>query len=251
MRVTSVPSGIRRGTLLLLLSIPLAAVEVLVVSRAPWWRLPYPEMLFWSLVAASFVVPIALWLKQARPWAFSSAFALACVWTLLSGWVSIRMRRPGLAYFSIALAGYFVAVLSVFRRELSRSFLDPRIRWYQGLPRKIPGLRCHLTTEFGQVAFDVSRFDSEGAFVFRERADGPDQASRSAVAWLQGAASGSAKIPELAFVFRDREVRCKGELRRALRRGIGGGIEFKGLSPDARKELGDFVENLRGEGYAV
>jgi hypothetical protein len=31
---------------------------------------------------------------------------------------------------------------------------------------------------------------------------------------------------------------------------VGAGIQFLALSPDGRKELGDFVETLRGEGHA-
>ena len=38
---------------------------------------------------------------------------------------------------------------------------------------------------------------------------------------------------------------------RSLHESRGAGFQFLGLAPEARKKLGDFIENLKGEGYAL
>jgi hypothetical protein len=54
---------------------------------------------------------------------------------------------------------------------------------------------------------------------------------------------------DLVFDFRNRELRCRGRMARAVPDRMGAGFRFVELGADARKEVGDFVENLRGEGY--
>src|SRR5690606_41166147 len=50
----------------------------------------------------------------------------------------------------------------------------------------------------------------------------------------------------LEFRYRDRQVACKGFPVRLLSGGVGAGFQFREMSPDARKNLSDFVEALRG-----
>ena len=56
---------------------------------------------------------------------------------------------------------------------------------------------------------------------------------------------------EISIKFQARELRCKGRVRAVLDRSPGLGLEFSKVSPDFRKELGDFIEILRGEGYVA
>ncbi|MDR3605931.1 MAG: hypothetical protein P4M08_00960 [Oligoflexia bacterium] len=114
--------------------------------------------------------------------------------------------------------------------ELERSFFDPRLRWFQGLPKPIPGIEC----EIGDHRVRVSRLDREGAFVYSDRDRVPDN------------------IGQISFVFRDRRINCHGVAVRTLDRvrpRSGVGIQFREMSADSRKVLGDFVESLKGEGY--
>jgi hypothetical protein len=53
----------------------------------------------------------------------------------------------------------------------------------------------------------------------------------------------------MAFYFRDRQIECQGRPILSLGQGGGGGIQFLGATDDLNKDIGDFVELLRGEGY--
>ena len=59
----------------------------------------------------------------------------------------------------------------------------------------------------------------------------------------------SGQAAELVFKFRERQIKCQGVPVRSFGTGVGVGLQFSKVLPDARKDLGDFVELLRGEGY--
>jgi hypothetical protein len=234
-RTLSVPSGLRLAASLLLLCAPLAALETIVISRAPWWRLPIRSIALWSGAVFLVTAPLAAWVAHGRRWAWAAAAGFLGLWCLLSAWVAFRMRLPSVGFFTLFITLSYGLLLLWLRHEIGRSFYDPRIAWYQGLPRPIPSLRCRLE----QSELRVSRLDAEGAFVIR--GSGPERAP-----FAKGPI---ARESALTFTFRDREVSCRATLMRALADGSGAGFRFLAQSPDARKELGDFIETLRGEGY--
>jgi hypothetical protein len=179
-----------------------------------------------SLFLGSFVLAANKWIEKALQ-------TVAALWILISFWMALRIGVTSLAFFGLGLLFFWGLVLALTHRELRRSFLDPRISWYQGLPQPISGVKCRI----GDDEFRVGRLDREGVFIFRERAFGP---------------AGKEKQTPLHFQFRDKEVACSGSPIRALiRQGktYGIGLRFAGMTPDARKKLGDFVETLKGEGY--
>lgn len=243
MKVQALPAGLRSATRLLLLAIPIAALETALAARAPWWRLPWSNVGLWAGACALMIIPMIHWLRSGQPWAWGLLLTFGAVWTVLTAWVAFRMRNPGLAYFGIALGGYFYLALNWLARELSRSYFDPRLRWYQGLPEPLPGVTCWIRNAEsdapGPVSFQVSRLDRDGAFVFFRRSDAD---ANKAIA---------THSPELVFKFRDHEVSCPASPRRVLIRGTGAGFQFRTMSADRRKALGDFVEQLKGEGYAL
>lgn len=238
MHVVSVPRRLRLAAGVFVLTIPLAAIETVIASQAPWWRLPYSSMAAWSAVVAALFLPSAFLLARGRGWLWPVCAFFSGLWVVLSAWFAIRVRMPSMAYFTLGLAAFLGIALMWVRRESRRSFFDPKMRWFEGLPRPIPGLSCKVGKH---EDFRVSRMDREGAFVFRAAGDS-----------VAGAFRGQAgEEVELAFAFRDRQVRCKGTPMRTLDETRGAGFRFRDLPPDLRKELGDFVELLRGEGYVA
>jgi hypothetical protein len=235
MGVTAVPLRLRLATTAILMSIPLAALETIIISRAPWWRLPLDRVLVWSIAVALLCIPQAVWISQGRRWAFWLTCSFAALWTLLSAWVALRTSNASLGFFAAFLALYYSITLSWVRREIGRSFVDPGIRWYEGLPRPIPGLDCQLVRGTHGEHYRVSRLDRDGAFIFRKSGT------------LEAASI--SEPSELVFSFRGRTVSCQGTPVSALDRGDGMGFRFVGIPADRRKELGDFVERLRGEGH--
>ena len=237
MRVLHVPPRLRVSTALICFCVPLAALEVVISSRVPWWRLPYKVIGFWSLTAFLLSCPLCFWLLQGKKWAFQFFAAFGLTWVVASASMAMRFKHPPLGFFAIFLACYFGTLLYWLMNELKQTYFDPQLKWYQGLPKPIPGLRCRITLAGTKTRedFRVSRIDQQGVFVFSDRSV------------QEGFESpGSARL-ELSF--RDREVICEGLPMVALTRGRAVGFRFQAMTPDLNKKLGDFVENLRGEGY--
>jgi hypothetical protein len=245
MGVISIPPGLRLATMLYLLCVPLAALETVIAARAPWWRLPYDRITLWSTAVALLCLPQAAWLARGRPWALKLSAAFSLLWCTLSGWFALRTENSNLGFFTLGLTLFLGGILIWIRRELSRSYFDPAMAWYQGLPMPIPGLTCELVHGDITEEFSVSRVDRDGAFLFHRNILGPTgETSLEGPTWMDA-------YVELRFRFRDRDVRCTATPVRALEReqGMGAGFRFANPSADTRKEIGDFVEHLRGEGY--
>ncbi|MGZ3689679.1 MAG: hypothetical protein ACXWPM_13025 [Bdellovibrionota bacterium] len=236
MRVLSTPGRLRLATAALFLCIPLAAIEIVIASKLPWWRIPARTLGMWSLSIFLICVPLAAWLSAGRRWALQLTTLFLSAWVILSGWIAIRNHNTSVGFYAILLAFLFLTEMRWVRREMGRSFYDPLLPWFQGLPKPIPGLVCQLNVGGGDAfPVQVSRMDREGAFLFHAREPLP--------------ALKSGQRFDVDFDFRNRKFHCQARPMRALSTGLGAGFQFQGLSADLRKELGDFVEVLRGEGY--
>lgn len=242
MRVILVPAQLRLAAAVLFLCVPLAAFETVIVTRAPWWRLPYQSIAVWSASVFMIVLPLSVWLMRGRSWVVRVLGVFFGIWLALNAWVAIRTHNPGLGFLSILLLALFGAWLTWVRHELKRSFFDPRMKWYQGLPRPLPGVTCRVAWSDREVDCKVSRLDREGVFVFQPSV----REGESALIALR-----TDVRSELTFSFRERTLRCTGLPVRALEGNRGAGFQFDGLAPDLKKQLGDFIETLRGEGYVL
>ena len=238
MRVILIPTRLRFAAVVLFLCVPLAALETVIVTRAPWWRLPLRSIGVWSLSTFLICLPLAVWLMRGNRWAYRILQLFFGAWLFLSAWVAFRTRNPSLGFYTVFLVACFGGLSLWFRQELARSFFDPKKRWFQGLPQSVPGLVCRVTWGDRELDCKVARLDREGAFVVCPgvenftglKADHPS---------------------ELTFRFRERTIACKALPMRALGGVRGAGFQFTSMAPDLKKELGDFIETLRGEGYAI
>jgi hypothetical protein len=237
MKVIFVPSRLRLATGAMALCIVLAAIEVVVVKHAPWWRLPYKSLGFWCLVTTLIVSALSVWLWRGSQWALRSTKAFAIVWSVLGVLVAIRQQNPGLGFLALLVAMYWVALYSWLRLEFGRSFFDPHMGWYQGEPQPIPGLRCQVPG----ADLRVCRLDLNGAFVFG------GAGVFNSINDILGSQKG--RLVEMTFSYKDREICCKGLPIRFLQDHSGMGLQFQEMSDDLRKNLGDFVELLQGEGH--
>jgi hypothetical protein len=241
MTVLSVPIRLRLAAFTLLMSLPLVAFEVALVHRAPIWNLPYRNMGYWTIAFGLLAIPLTAWLVGAKKWALPMTSLLLSVWLLVSAWLAFKMQYPPLAFFTLLLLIFGTLDLIWLKHELERSFFDPQIAWYQGLPKPIPGLVCQLGNGENALNLRVSRIDHDGVIVFMQN---KKEESGSALSQFL-----TKKQLEMTFIFRERQVACIGVPTLAMDRGIGAGIQFSKISSDQRKDMGDFVELLRGEGY--
>jgi hypothetical protein len=239
MQMVFVPSGLKRAIQALILCVPLAAFEVILVKRAPWWRLPYQQIAYVCAPVFVMCVIISILLFKGRRIGWYAMAVLGGLWFLSSGWMALRLHYPSLGIFGLILGGLLLAHLSWLKLELGRSFIDPKMHWYEGLPRPVPGLSC----EFERSEYRVARLDREGVFIFRDNLRGTVP---------QAAQFGKPENFELLLTFREKQARCVGVPVCIFNR-MGSesviGIKFRDMSADSRKLLGDFVEALKGEGY--
>lgn len=244
MKVIFAPVRLKIAGALLLMAVPIAAVETILVTRAPWWRLPQRSILIWSASALFLSLPLMVWVIQGRKWAVRACAVFFAVWISLNFVVSYRIHSGALGFFNLALCAFAAGMLSLIAREMNRSFFDAGVRWFQRTPAPMPRVRCRLTSEDAQFDCRVGKLDREGAFVFlREPATAPLS--------LRAVLS-AGRRSELTFSIAGEagsEVRCSALPRTSIEGGIGAGFQFEGLPADTRKKLGDFIERLRGEGY--
>jgi hypothetical protein len=144
MVVLSIPTRLKFAALALLASVPLISLEVAIVARAPIWNLPYRNIGYWAFTFALISIPLIVWITSARKWALSLCTALAGLWILASIWMTFHIGYPQLGFFTLLLFLFFVVLLMFLKYEMGRSFFDPGLPWYQGMPKPIPGLRCRL-----------------------------------------------------------------------------------------------------------
>lgn len=179
---------------------------------------------------------LAWMILRGMPLALRALDAIGAAWIVTTLWMAIHKGNPTLGFLAIGLVVFVLSLRTWIRQEAGRSFFDPQLRWFQGLPRPIPGLSCRIKTSEGVLDCRVSRIDDEGVFIYREGAFGLMPLRRG--------------MPvEMSFTFRDSKVATHASPIRLEERGLSAGLCFTSLAPDARKELGDFVEKLRGEGY--
>ena len=204
------------------------------------WNLPRERIAAVALLAALLFFPLVHWLNSGRIWALWLTVITATSWFAVSLVSAFHLASFWMAIFVTFLGAYWIITWSWLKLELEKSYFDPRMKWYHGAPEAISGLTARPTTEGLQGDFRVCRFDYDGAFIFRSAA--------------AKAAGQEAKKPgkrlKVCFSFRGSEVEVEGAVIKVIGTNEGFGIRFEVNSPDLRKELGDFIERLRGEGYA-
>lgn len=242
MVVIASPLRLKLAVVTLFMSVPLVATEVIIATRSPWWNLPLRGMGYWSLAYFLLCFPIGLWILAGRRWAYSLLRVLLAVWLFASVSLAIKSRLPALGFFSLFLAMLTWLELTWLKRELGRSFLDPKIFWFQGLPRPISGLKCKIAGAESLLDLDVSRLDQDGAFVYVPY---PKQKGPLPFKGLH-----RRKKFQLEFSYRDQKLVCAGNPVMHLNSGAGAGFQFADPGADSSKEIGSFVELLRAEGHA-
>lgn len=241
MGVISSPLRLKMAALALALCALLAALQVAIHAGTPWWKLPLARMGLFSAGAAAVLVPLSWLMVRGNLRAARAVHSVLAAWAIFSGLVALAGGSVPLGFFAIFQILVFGGLSLWVETELSRSFVNPGMRWYQGLPAPIPSLQCEIQGERADSRreFRVARMDREGAYVF-QRADGMLDLRRRGPR-------------EMVFRLRDHEIRCVGVpvgyFDRGSSTGAGVGFRFSGMTADRRKDLGDFIEALQGEGY--
>lgn len=241
MKVIVTPLRLQLAASLLVFSVPLAVLQIVLLSGAPWWDLPMKRMGIASLFAAALFVPLAQWICNGKRWALGLTGLTGILWFLFSLLSALQLRSFWLEVFVIILGAYWLLLWNWLGRETGKSFFDPQMNWYHGSPERWPDLNCEIEGE-GAANFSVCRLDREGLFIFRSRMDDIPSAQ------VEDPLLKKKKL-NLVLRFKGKEFRGPALPVRALSARRGYGLRFDRISPDQQKDLGDFVEALKGEGY--
>lgn len=240
MSVIARPPSLKLAASALWLALPLMGLNTALFMQTPWWRLPWSAMAISAALLGLIWIPLSIGILQGVRWCLPVLATIGMVWFLVDIGAALILRSTLLGFFSIIVTGYFVAVLMWLDHELDRAFLSPRMAWYQRRPKTIPMLKCFVSFSPDaqeELRYGVGRIDEQGVFIFADAQQ----------TYALAPKSGTIK---LRFNFRERELRCAAQLSRKIDYAWGLGLRFVNMNPDQRKSLGDFVENLRGEGHA-
>lgn len=242
MVIKYIPIRIKIAAAALFLSIPLVAIEVIISTRSPFWKLPYRSMLNWMGCFTLVCIPLYLLVVSARKWALKALIFFYAIWIGISTWYALQLGHPSLGFYTVFLL-FFILVHGMWLQfETTRSFFDPGLAWYEGLPKPIPGVQCKLVSNDCECGLEVSKIDNDGAFLFA-----PAFGSGKEQEKVQNLIS--SKNLKLILNFRDKQLECPGRVTMCIRQDYGLGFQFLGLTPDRVKDVSDFIEGLRGEGY--
>lgn len=176
-------------------------------------------------------------------------------WVLLAFALLRRSRKSGCVFFALlaaaviaadsvlflraknyALAFYvlFLLILSVIYllstfRLLGEAYFNAGLRWFEGLPPFIPEIRAELDAVTERGPGRMSRFDETGCYVFSAKPM-PD-------------------VSKIRLKLDEKELVSGVELISRTKDGLGQGLRFLAQSPDAEKDIREFVDRARSRGY--
>ncbi len=235
------PRGLKLASFFLLTGLLFLGVEIMLITQSPLWNPPYRALITGGVIYTLLILPLTYWLTSVKKWALLLTTLLFSTWLLVSIYFGISRHQPSLGFFALFQWAWALFQLIWLKIELNKSFACPNIAWYQGEPRPIPELECTLALEEIQQACKICRIDLNGVFIFI-----PNLISNLNT---QIDTLFEKRKIEVRLKFKENSLSCEGIPVFSLKKGNGGGIQFIPSSIDRRKEIGDFIEKLRGHGY--
>jgi hypothetical protein len=245
MKVIRAPRTLLASSAALFLLVPVAVITAGIFSSHVWWDLPMAELLLAGWIALVMVAPISWRLIMGRrgAWhALAAICALVCLGLLLqAAW----MRGTIQGLWAVVVCGLCTVLLAWTRQEQRKSYFDPGMPWFQGLPVAIPRLTASMMSGAVPASgeLQVCRLDSGGVFVF-SRAGSIVPRTEVELELRHGEPHSERKTRITGTVVRQFEGRSS----KCESGDWGVGIQFHPLEPDAEKDFRDFLEVLRGEG---
>lgn len=217
--------------------VPLGVAQTILADPMPWWMISVHKVLVTAGIYTVIYLFLVLTLIRFQFFAKGIFLTWGAGWVTWIYFLASQNRGVGLGFLGFAIGIYWILICLTLFKELARSYWNPKLRWYEGVPAAVPQLICRIEEE---TEVRLSRADQDGLFVFLKNP--PTKLSEF---------FGRKKKMEVSFSFQGTFVRCfcrpTVEVTRSPAKGYG--LRFDGNSPDIRKEIGDLLERLRVEGY--
>jgi len=245
MKVIRAPRTLLASSSALFLLVPASVITAGVFSSHVWWDLPMGDLLLAGWLALIIVAPISWRLIMGRRGAWQ---ALAAICTLLCLALLVKaawMRGTIQGLWAVAVCALCTVLLAWTRHEQKKSYFDPEMPWFQGLPVAIPRLTAWVISGAVPVGSElqVCRLDAGGIFAF-SRSGSIVPRTEVEIELRHGEPHSERKTRITGTVVRQFEGRSS----KCESGDWGVGIRFHPLEPDAEKDFLDFLEVLRGEG---
>ena len=169
MQMVSIPRRLQLTCALIVLSVPFAIFETVLMERSSWWNLPVQAIQVVSVVVAIISLPLAVAVALGNRFALGLLSLFAGIWVASSALAAIEMRHFWLGSFTLFLAAFWMVVIRALWLQIHQSFYNPQVKWYQAFPRPLPSIEAKARGAhpgIPKMKFQVSRFDQDGAFVF-------------------------------------------------------------------------------------
>ena len=101
---------LRSLSFFIVLCLFLAALEIVLISRAPWWNLPYESIGIWCGALLMITLPLAVWMGSGRRWALYLTGFFGLTWCLLTIAVAVFSKNFWLGVFSLVLSVLWFAI---------------------------------------------------------------------------------------------------------------------------------------------
>ncbi len=219
---------------LALLAIPLFILNQWVVKKGAGGVFAFTGLFhgkpFWLILVASAWVLLALALLRRARKSGCFLFALLAATVIVADAILfLRARNYALAFYVLFLLILSVIYLLSTFRLLGEAYFNAGLRWFEGLPLFIPEIRAELETVSGRGEGRMSRFDETGCYVFSAKSM-PD-------------------VFGIRLKLDEKELVSRVELISRTNDGLGQGLRFLAQSPDAEKDIREFVDRARSRGY--
>lgn len=193
----------------------------------------------WCAVIAMGVVLLSVFINQGQKWSLYLLGAVVVAWLGYSLAQAMIAKNFWLQIYSLFTFLVWMWVNRELYLELSRSYLDPRARWFLGRPQTIPSLKCKLKWDGQEIELKASRFDRSGSFLVWENTH--DSQALNQIKKHQAL--------DLEFHIGDRTAKANARISRVMKNRQCFGVRFSRSSGDQLKLLGDFEEIVRASGY--
>jgi hypothetical protein len=221
---------------LLLLSMPIFALNLWVMNKGAWSKLLDPWKLqvlgveaLWTLMTARFILQ-ASW---AGFWLF---FVMSSVIVCANLYFLFALKNYALAFYAL----FLLIMAGLYLLNLYKLLHEPYYRsgkkWFEGLPRFVPNIQAEIKSQAQGAETSparVSRLNHEGCYLYSEKA---------------GLAAFNAPS-EVVLKLGDLRLECAVELITRSSDGMGQGLRFLADSADRQKDIRDFIDRVRSSGY--
>lgn len=240
MVIRKIPRRIYLLSVTALLMPVLVSLQLIVQAEWKWWRVTWLELRY-PLLSLLFCAVTFIFLTFCyRFWATRWLKLVFSVWTALTLYQIYQRPYVGLIIFFVGLCVYAYFFVQRCEMTFQAPFLFSGMTWYQGLPQGIPHLHGEIVEQGETLPFFPKIVDQQGVF---------------GVVTLQD----QQPIPTTVTVklkYRELEIALPAEIIAAKPLEFGSfnhgiGLKFNRIVPDEWKDWMDFIEVLRGEGYAI